>query len=89
MSHGKKRNEKYKEESEESENSEDSEEITAVETIESYIEASEKYIEIVKLEGISGSTLCIPGMIAINFGKAYLAFTGTTNKEAIKVSLKE
>ncbi len=72
------------------------EDITNLESLDAYIEASEMYLEALKL---SDGRDCeaqskidsgyIIGMTAVYFGKAYLAFTSSDNEQAIKGSLVE
>jgi len=74
-------NRKYREESEESE------EPNNLDSLEAYINASEFYIEALKLSGENaGYTV---GMTAVYFGKAYLEIIDSDNADAIKGSLKE
>lgn len=71
---------RYEEESEESE----------LDTLDAYIEASEMYLEALKLSDATGSDAgYIVGMTAVYFGKAFMAFTNGANAEAIKGSLRE
>jgi hypothetical protein len=75
------------------EEEEDSEEPSNLDSLEGYIEASEMYLEALKLSEKTSefySHGCyVAGMTAVYFGKAFLAFTDTDNTEAIKGSLKE
>lgn len=76
-------NKKHYEESEESE-------ITNLDSLEAYIEASEMYIDALKLlNGKEIDSAYILGMSAVYFGKAFLAFTTSDNTEAMKGSLRE
>jgi hypothetical protein len=72
------------------EESEDSDEITNIDNIEAYINASEMYLEALKLsDGSNVSAGYMVGITAVYFGKAFLEFTSSDNTEAIKGSLKE
>ena len=72
---------------EESEGSEDS---SSLDNLDAYIEASEMYLEALKLSDATGADAgYVVGMTAVYFGKAFLAFTNSDNSDAIKGSLKE
>ncbi len=69
---------------------EESEESSNLDILDAYIEASEMYLEVLKLsDDTESSTAYIVGMTAVYFGKAFLAFSSTDNTEAVKGSLKE
>lgn len=69
---------------------EDSDDESAMEIIDSYIEASEMYLEALKLQdGEAVSSAYVIGMTAVYFGKAFVAFSMTDNKAAKKLSLQE
>lgn len=73
----------YKEES-------SGEEDNMLNTLESYIEASEMYLEALKLQDSpEASSAYVIGMSAVYFGKAHLALSDTDNTSAIKGSLRE
>ncbi len=66
--------------------SESESEFSNIESLDAYIEASEMYSEALKLSGVDigyvvGTAVC--------FGKAYLAFVSSDNRDAIKKSLRE
>jgi hypothetical protein len=74
------------------EESEESEELTNLETLDAYVEASEMYLEAIKLDepnNPNGPNGYIIGMKALYIVKAYLAFTNTDNVQAIRKSLLE
>jgi hypothetical protein len=74
---------RYEEESEESNTSN-------LDSLDAYIEASEMYLEALKLSDAKGADAgYVVGMTAVYFGKAFLAFTNTDNVEAMKGSLRE
>lgn len=60
---------------------------TNLENLESYINASEMYIDVLKMN--TDNELYKVGMTAVYYGKAFLYFTETDNIEAIIGSLKE
>jgi len=65
-------------------------EITHLDELDAYVEASEMYLEALKLSSSPGADAgYIVGMTAVYFGKAYVAFASTENTEAIKGSLRE
>ena len=72
------------------EESESSEEITNLDSLDAYIDASEMYLEALKLTNGPGADGCyVVGMAAVYFGKAYMAFVESNNADAIKGSLRE
>ena len=67
-----------------------SEEISNIDSLESYIEASEMYLEVLKLSSDNfASHGYIIGMMAVYSGKAFLALSDSGNENAAKVSLRE
>jgi hypothetical protein len=78
----KKLNKKYEEHESDSSDS--------IDILDAYIEASEMYLEALKLSDSQGADAAyIVGMTAVYFGKAFIAFTSTDNSSAIKGSLHE
>lgn len=70
--------------------SESSSEQDNLDTIDAYIEASEMYLESLKLDDVVQTKAAyLVGMTAVYYGKAFLAFASTNNSEAIKGSLRE
>lgn len=69
---------------------EESEPESITDTLDAYVEASEMYLEALKLQDdAASSSAYIIGMTAVYFGKAHLAFASTDNLDAIKGSLRE
>lgn len=69
---------------------EESDDSEITDTLDAYIEASEMYLEALKLQDDPGaSSAYLVGMTAVYFGKAHVAFAATDNLDAIKGSLKE
>lgn len=68
----------------------ESEDSNTLDNLDSYVEASEMYLEALKLSDAKGADAgYVVGMTAVYFGKAFLAFTGSDNEDAIKGSLRE
>lgn len=79
---GKKSNNEHQEE--------ESTSLGSMDVLEAYIEASEMYLEALKLSNTPGTdSAYIVGMTAVYFGKAFVAFSYTENLDAIKGSLHE
>jgi hypothetical protein len=72
------------------EESEESEGPSNLDSLDAYIQASEMYLEALKLsDGPGVDAGYVVGMTAVYFGKAYISFTDTDNIDAIKGSLRE